>query len=305
MSKRVVITGATGLIGKKIVAQLHKRNIDVIVFTRSPEKARKALPYAQEYVSWNAESVANQEQIDAISGAYSVINLAGENVGQGRWTHDRKRTIIDSRVNGTRGIVHAITQAETAPQSFINCSATGFYGNTGNADIVESNQRGDGFLADVCVAWEAEAMKAEDKTRVVLPRIGVVLDSNEGALAKMKLPYSLFVGGVLGSGKQYLPWIHKDDVARMILWSMDKESIKGAINVTAPSPVTMKEFAHTLGSVMKRPSLFPVPEFVLKLLLGEQHVIVTQGTKALPQKAREFGFEWSFASLDKAIRNLM
>lgn len=305
MSRRVVITGATGLIGKKIVAQLHKRNIDVIVFTRSPDKAIRVLPYAQGLVRWNAEAQPTQEQIDAINGAYSVINLAGENVGEGRWTPTRKKAIFDSRVLGTRGIVHAIRQAEFPPQSLINCSAIGIYGNTESADISENSERGQGFLADVCSAWESEALGIADKTRVVLPRIGVVLDSDEGALGKMKLPFSLFLGGVLGSGKQYLSWIHKEDVARMILWSMDNESVRGQLNVTTPTPVTMNIFAKTLGSVMKRPSIFPVPEFALKLLLGEQHVIVTQGSRVLPSKAQEYGFNWSFSSLEKAMRDLL
>lgn len=305
MAKRVVITGATGLIGKKIVAQLHKRNIDVIVFSRSPEKARNVLPYAQGFIKWNAEATANQEQIDAINSSYSVINLAGENVGEGRWTPTRKKAIFDSRVLGTRGIVDAIRHAEIPPQSLINCSAIGIYGNTESADITEDSKRGEGFLADVCSAWESEALSITDKTRVVLPRIGVVLDSNEGALGKMKIPFSLFLGGALGSGKQYLSWIHKEDVARMILWSMDNESVRGQLNVTTPSPVTMKIFAKTLGSVMKRPSIFQVPEFALKLLLGEQHVIVTQGSKVLPSKAQEYGFNWSFPLLDKAMRDLL
>lgn len=300
--KPIVITGATGLLGKKIVALLHKKNYDVIIFSRSPQKAKEVLPYAQEYVRWNAEE--NGDWAKYIDGAYGVINLAGTNVGEGRWTEKKKKEIYDSRIVGTRGIVNAILQADNPPKVLVNTSASGFYGNS---DIVQTEEQtaASDFLAQVCNSWEAEAQKASSVTRVVCPRVGVVLDANEGALAKLSLPFKMFTGVWLGSGKQWMPWIHRDDVARIFVWALDEPRLQGAINAVAPNPVTMKQLAKSIGKTMHRPLLAPVPEFALKLLLGEQHSIVTGGNRLSANKALSLGFTYNFPVVEDALKDLL
>lgn len=301
--KPIIVTGATGLIGKKIVTGLHKRNRDVIVFSRSPEKARTLLPYATEHVQWDArEEGAWMKYID---GAEGIINLAGTNVGEGRWTAQRKKEILDSRVIGTRGLVNGIQAAKNPPSVLVNASAVGYYGNTGDTIANENSPAASNFLAQVTKAWEEEAIKAEEKSRVVRARIGVVMDGKDGALGKLKLPFQLFIGGHLGSGKQWLSWIHRDDVIEMLLWSLLNPNVQGALNVVAPNPMTMKEWAKAVGKVMKRPSLFPVPEFALKLLLGEQHCIVTEGQRVSSEKAAALGYVWKFPDIRSCLQDLL
>lgn len=301
MAKKIIVAGATGLVGKKLVAMLHKRNIDAVIISRSAEKARRTFPYAQEHLSWSDASPA---WVGIFDGATAVINLTGENVGSNRWTEKAMQSFTSSRIDSTRTLTELI-RACSNPPVLVNASAVGVYGNTGDTLVNESSAVGSGFLADLCVEWEREAMTVADHTRVVCARIGVVLDGNDGALGKMKTPFAFFIGGALGSGKQWMSWIHIEDVAGMLLWAAENPRVSGALNCVAPSPVTMREFASALGRVLHRPSLFPVPEFVLRLLLGKQHVIVTEGQRVDATKATALGYQFIHPSLEAAMADVL
>lgn len=303
MERRVVITGATGLIGKKLVALFHKRNIDVTVFARNAEYAKSVLPYAKNHVEWNI----GKPELWAkhLENTTCMINLAGASVADGRWTNERKKEILDSRVMSTNALSEAILQCNKAPESFLSTSATGIYGFCKDEIITEESLVGSGFLAEVCEQWEASSQKASAATRVVNPRIGVVLSTKGGALAKMLPPFKFFVGGPLGSGNQWMPWIHLNDVVAMLHWAMELNTLKGAVNCVAPNPVTMRKFASELGNVMHKPSLFTVPEFMLKALLGEQASIVTEGQRVQPTKALSYGFNFAFPTLHTALEHLL
>jgi hypothetical protein len=299
--KKIAITGGTGLIGKKLINALKYRDYYIINFTRDIEKSKITLPNADEHIQWN---INKTDWYDKISGSYAIFNLAGASVAGGRWTEKYKKLIYDSRINGTKALVKAIENAENKPKVLINSSAVGYYGNRFNEDITEKSSKGIGFLSDVCNDWESEAT-ASSAGRVVLARTGVVLDKNEGALAKMLLPFKMFAGGPLGSGKQYMPWIHIDDLIEMFIFVMENENIFGAVNFTSPNPVIMDEFAKTLGQVLGRPSFFRVPEFALNLLLGEQAEIVTEGQKALPKVSIGNGFDFKYKNLENAVKDLL
>jgi uncharacterized protein (TIGR01777 family) len=272
-SMRVTITGASGLIGTKLRAALEARGDEVI-----PVSLRDRGPIELGDV---------------------VVHLAGENVAQ-RWTDESRKRIEESRVDGTRRVVEAINSAATKPTALISSSAVGYYGKHGDEKLDESTPPGDDFLARVCVAWEAEAQKAQ--TRVVLVRTGVVLDKNGGALSKMLLPFKLGVGGPVASGKQYLPWIHVDDVVGIYLAAIDDERWTGPVNGTAPDPVTNKEFSRALGRALHRPAVAPIPGFAIRTLYGDMAEIVTEGQRAIPKRTLELGYQFRYTDLDDALK---
>lgn len=300
--KRIIITGATGLIGSKIAAKLIKRGNEVVIFSRNPNSARQKISSAYNYVEWNYDLLGNwTEQIDE---ADSVIHLAGENVMGGRWTESHKNKVEKSRVVGTKNLVDAICTSQRKPV-FVCASAIGFYDNTINKIVDEDSEHGSGFLSEVTQKWEEEADKVEKcSVRRVSIRTGIVLDKNEGALAKMLAPFKFFIGGPLGSGKQWMPWIHIDDIVDLFIYAVDNE-IHGPINGVAPNAVTMNKFAFTIGKILNRPSLFRVPEFILKLVLGEAAEVVTRGSKVLPKKTLESGFNFRYTDLSEALRNIL
>jgi uncharacterized protein (TIGR01777 family) len=303
--KKVIITGATGLLGKKLCPALQQAGYQVHIFTRSPEKAQKIFSDAYHFTAWNASARPQNEWAQSIDGAYAVIHLAGATVAK-RWTAEWKQQIMDSRVNGTMGIAHAIAQAAQPPQVFFSASAIGYYGSgLSNKEMNESDKPGNDFLAQVCVQWEQAAQIAAGHTRLVQGRIGVVLDPHEGALSKMLPAFKLFAGGPTGSGKQWMSWIHPDDIVGFILFALNNSSVQGVYNLTAPEPVTMQEFARQLGSVLQRPSWFPVPDFILNLVLGEGAIIATSGQKAMPRRMLESGYGFRYAHLVQALQSLL
>ena len=303
-NRRIVITGATGLIGKKLIDRLALLGNHTIAFVRNPERDRVRVPNASEYVSWNAMQ-AEGAWGASIEGVDAVINLAGAPIAQ-KWTPEWKDSIRDSRVLGTRHLVQAIANSEKKPSVLINGSAVGYYGSSAYQAVDESSPAGDDFMAEVCSAWEAEAFKGEEHgLRVATVRTGIVLSPDGGALAKMILPFRMFVGGPFGSGEQPWPWIHIDDVLDIILFILDNPEISGPVIGSAPEQISNADFCQTLGRVLHRPSLFHVPKFILRLILGEGAVTVLSGQRVIPQKLMKSGYNFRWNSAQEALSDLL
>ncbi|MCL1466385.1 TIGR01777 family oxidoreductase [Argonema galeatum] len=304
---KVAITGATGFVGSRLVERLHAEGNRVLVLTRNPERARKVFPSNNfpnvEIVAYTPRESGEWQK--SISGCDGVVNLAGESLAEGRWTPERKEAIMDSRKIGTQKIVEAISQANPKPTVLVNPSAIGYYGTSETATFDETSPAGDGFLASVCETWETEAQKVKDlDVRLVILRVGIVLGMG-GAIAKMLPPFKLFAGGPIGSGRQWFSWIDREDLVNLILSSLRRPDIEGVFNATAPNPVRMAEFSHTLGQVLKRPSWLPVPGFALEVLLGDAAVVVLEGQQVLPKRTLQSGFEYQYPKLKLALENIL
>lgn len=308
MSKTVVVTGGTGLIGKSLVKALSERGDKVILLVRNPEKAKAELPNLTGYYTWDAMS-ASGEWTAALASADAVIHLAGTPVAA-RWDEDYKKQIYDSRIISTRNLVCAMAQSQTKPKVLVVASGVGYYGNQGYGENVqaldESSPPANDFLAKVCIDWEKEAFEAEKLgVRVVAVRTGVVLSTKGGALEKMLTPFKLFAGGPIGSGRQWVSWIHIDDEVGLYLFAIDNEKVRGAINAVAPNPVQMKVLAQTLGKVLSRPSLFAVPKAALEVLFGEAANVIAEGQRVVPKRALELGFSFKYPLLESALRDIL
>jgi uncharacterized protein len=308
MTLRVTVTGATGLIGPALVTALQARGDEVTVLSRDPDRARATLgaigtSRPVEAVGWDLMSEPVPEA--ALAGRDAVVHLAGENVAQ-RWTSRAKEAIRESRVTGTRHLLAGLGRAEPRPGTLLSASAIGYYGPRGEEPIDEEAPAGSDFLARVCAAWEAEAGQAAALgMRVVNVRTGVVLDRGGGALGKMLPPFKLGVGGPVAGGRQYMSWIHRDDLVGMMVAALEDERWSGPINATAPEPVTNREFSHTLGRVLHRPSLLPVPGVALRLLYGEMAEIVTAGARVMPAKPLVLGYQFRQPQLEGALRSAL
>ncbi|MCX6393433.1 MAG: TIGR01777 family oxidoreductase [Solirubrobacterales bacterium] len=298
----ITVTGATGMIGRKLVAALKERGDEVTVLSRNPQAAETAL--GVKAIAWTPES--EQAPIDVIAASDAVIHLAGESVAQ-RWTAKTKASIRSSRVDGTANLVSAMRQAEVKPQVFISGSAVGWYGPRDESPVTEGSSAGEDFLAQVCVDWENAAQEAVGLgIRTVILRTGVVLSPDGGALARMLPPFKAGVGGPVAGGKQMVPWIHIDDIVGLILASLDgDERWSGVINATAPHPVSNTDLSKALGRVLRRPALAPVPALAIKALYGEMAQIVTTGQNAVPARATELGFQWKQPDLEGALRQVL
>jgi uncharacterized protein len=297
---RVAVTGATGTIGRALVEALLDRGDAVTVLARNPARAAATLPDTHA-VEWR-DPVSEPAPADALNGRDAVVHLAGEPIAQ-RWTADVKRRIQESRELGTRNLVAGLRAAEPRPRVLVSQSAVGYYGPRGDERLDESAPPGGDFLAGVVVAWEREARAAEELgVRVVTTRTGVVLSESGGALARMLPPFKLGMGGPVAGGRQYMPWIHLDDVIGVMLRAIDDDSLSGAINLAAPEPVTNKELSRTLGRVLVRPAITPVPGFALRLLYGDMASIVTSGQRAVPARLTELGYEFKHPQLHEALR---
>lgn len=306
--KRVIVTGATGLIGKQLFAALKQRGYAVVVFSRNPEHARATLPGAAEYVAWSAAE--DGPWVAAVDGAEAVIHLGGAPISAGligkRWTREHKADILNSREIGTRGISNAICAASRRPRVLLSASGIGYYGFRDATPIDEDAPAGNDFLARVCIAWEREAARAEEVgVRVVRLRTGIVLDPHSGALDQMLLPFRMMSGGPIMPGTQYYSWIHPADQIGLMLMAIEDERVNGPLNATAPNPETSRDFASTLGKVLGSPSWLAVPEIALQLALGEMSTLVTTGQRALPHKAQSLGYQFRFAQLEPALRDLL
>lgn len=289
---RIVVAGGTGFLGTALVHRLRATGHETVVLARRPRAATD--------VSWTpgAPSAVLER---AFEGADAVINLAGAPIAQ-RWTAAHKRELWESRVTLTRTLVEAMRKAGQPPRTLISGSAVGIYGDRGDESLTEASLPGTGFLASLGEAWEREALAATPDARVVLLRTGIVLDRSGGALPRMMLPFQLFVGGPLGSGRQYLPWIHRDDWISMAIWALTNTAVAGPLNVTAPHPATSREFSRALGRALGRPSVLPAPAFALRMLLGEMAEMILTGQRVVPAKALALGFEFRYPDLDAALR---
>ena len=296
---RVTLTGATGRIGLSLVEALTARGDDVTVLSRSPERARSKLPAGVDAVTWDPK--AGPAPAAALEGRDAVVHLAGEDVAQ-RWSAKAKEEIRASREAGTRNLVAGIAAADPRPRALVSASASGVYGPRGDEPVAEDEPPADDFLAGVVVAWEREAARAEALgLRVALMRTGVVLSPDAGALKKMLPPFKLGVGGPVGGGRQYIPWVHLDDVVGMYLQAVDDERWSGPINVVAPGAVTNREFSRALGRALHRPAVAPVPALALKLLYGEMSQIVLTGVRMVPRRAQELGYSFRRPEVDAAL----
>jgi uncharacterized protein len=300
---KIAIAGATGFVGSRLVEQLQAQGHEVVIFTRSPQQASNRFGKAQ-IVGYNPlQSGAWQE---SISGCDAVVNLAGEPIAEKRWTPAHKRTILESRQLGTQKIVEAIASASVKPSVLINASAIGYYGTSETSKFDETSPAGTDFLAEVCTAWETAAQAVTTTgTRLVILRMGIVLGENGGVLGKMLAPFSAFVGGPIGSGKQWFSWVHRDDVIKLIIQAITDTQMQGVYNATAPNPVTMTDFSQTLGTVMNRPSWLPVPNFALEALLGEGSIVVLQGQQVVPTHTLAQGFDFQYSTLKPALASIL
>jgi len=293
---KALITGASGLIGTELQKALKEKSWELLLASRSE-------PKDERHIKWTVEDGFRDENLEQLEGLDAVIHLAGENVAGLRWTDEKKKAIRDSRVLGTRTLIDAFTRLKNRPKTFIAGSAIGFYGNRGDDEMTEASPAGDGFLPEVCRDWEAESRRAEDLgIRTVLLRTGIVLSKDGGALGTMLLPFKMGVGGVVGSGKQWMSWISLEDQIRAMLFVLENESIRGAVNLTSPNPVTNEQFTKILGEVLYRPTFLPLPEFAVGMIFGEMgDALLLDSTKVQPKRLEDAGFEFKFPELKPAL----
>lgn len=296
----IIIFGATGNIGRKLARKLVDKGYVVTNVSRDVTKSKSLLPFIFDHISLDNEEIIRS----AVVKSDVVINLAGFPVSE-KWTEENKRKIYNSRILTTRKIVEIINSSPTKPKKFISASAIGYYGNGREHLLTIDSPPGMGFLANVCVDWEEEATKVDDKVLLIIPRIGIVLDKHSGALPKMVLPYKLFVGGKLGDGNQWMSWIHIDDLVNVFVVFIGSDDYEGPVNAVSPNFVRNSTFSKSLAKVLHRPNLFTVPKFILKLILGESASMVLYSQKVFPEKLINNDFEYDFPDLESALRDLL
>ena len=292
---KALVTGATGLVGRTLVRELE----GAAVLGRDPARARAKLGNVEAF-AWQPQ--AGPPPAEAFSGIDVVVHLAGEPVAEGRWTADKKRAIRESRVQGTRNLVNALESLEKRPAVLVAASAVGYYGDRGDEALFEDSAPASTFLSEVCVAWEAEALRAHRLgIRVVTARVGIVLAPDGGALSRMLPPFRMGLGGHLGSGCQWMPWVHVENVVGLLLHAAATEKVSGPMNVVSPNPVTNRVFTKALGQALRRPALLPVPRLGLRAALGEMSQILVDSQRALPKVAQDTGYRFRFEELRPAI----
>lgn len=295
----IAVTGSTGMVGTAVVAALEARG-DLV-----RRLVRHAVTDGDREIHWDPD----RGEIDAaeLNGVDAVVHLAGENIAGRRWSADFKRRILESRTKGTRLLAETLAGLEMKPSVLVSASATGIYGNRHDEEVDELAPSGNGFLAEVCREWEAAVEPAHDADiRVVKLRIGPVLSPQGGALAKMLPPFKMGLGGVIASGQQYFSWITLDDLVSVILFALDNESLKGPVNAVTPHPVTNREFTKTLGRVLGRPTIFPMPAFAARLAFGEMaDEMLIGGVKVSPHELIQAGFPFAYPELEPALRHLL
>ena len=295
------MTGATGFLGRPLVERLAAAGHRIVVLTRR----LRGLAAARE-VLWEPDGRSGQWS-DCLNGADAVIHLAGESIAAHRWTTDRKAALVRSRVDATRSLVAGIERAASRPQLLISASAVGYYGPHGDERLTEASAPGQDFLATLCVDWETHARSAEALgVRVVTLRSGLVLGPGGGALKPMLLPFRLGVGGPLGSGRQYWPWIHRDDWLSLVAWLLHQPDVTGPLNLTGPAPCTNEEFSRTLARVLHRPCVFRAPAFALRAAAGElADALMLTGQRAYPERALAMGFRFAYEDLGRALGQIL
>lgn len=300
----VVVAGGTGFIGRAVCRELLRAGHEVTVLTRDASRASGRVPQGVKVAQWSPEQ--SEELREVLSAKDAVINLSGESVAAQRWTPEFKQKLVDSRVNSTCALVQGIRSAEPRPKVLVNAGAVGIYGNRGEEELTESSPPGTGFLAELAIRWEQSADEARELgVRVVKLRIGIVLGEGGGALEKMLLPFRLFVGGPFGSGQQWFPWIHLDDVSGITLHALAHDTVDGAVNTVAPGIVRLGEFCKALGRVMGRPSWLPVPGFALRLVVGELGESMLWSQRVVPQAALQTGYAFRYPQVEQALRQVL
>ena len=298
---KIAITGGTGFVGRALTEELLSHEHEILILTRNPDKHKART--GVKYVKWLSDGARPEETLE---GIHAFINLAGESINSGRWTDERKKRIINSRITSTGEVINIIKALKQKPACLINASAIGYYPSSRTNTYTEASmETADNFLGETVQIWEKEAAKAKQLgVRVAYTRFGIILGKDEGALPRIALPYKMFVGGTVGTGEQWMSWVHIKDIARAVHFVAETEEIAGPVNVTAPSPVTMKEFGKTLGAVMGRPHWIPVPSFALKAAMGEMSSLVLEGQKVLPSVLSEHGFKFKYPELKSALMDI-
>ena len=298
---KIAVTGGTGFVGARLVERLLSEGHQVLLLVRNRAKAQAKFPRA-EIVEYTPKTSGAWQQ--PISGCDGVINLAGEPLAT-RWSDSVKREVLESRTLGTQKIVEAIAQANPKPAVLVNASAVGYYGTSETDTFTEVSRPGTDFLAQVCQGWEAEAEKVKASgTRLAIIRIGIVLGPNGGVLERMMLPFQVFAGGPLGTGQQWVSWIHREDLVNLILKALTDSAMAGVYDGTSPHPVRMSELCQVLGETVNRPSWLPVPSFALELLLGEAAKLVLEGQQVLPERTQATGFQFQYPTLQSALAQI-
>jgi uncharacterized protein (TIGR01777 family) len=301
---RIVITGATGFIGKALCRTLHK-DYELIALSRNPDKATKSIPGLAKIVQWDAKTHDSFQQ--ALDGALAVINLAGENIGSGLWTKSRKAAILQSRLNAADVIVKAVKQSQKKPALVVHTSAVGYYGNSDDRILSEDSSPGPGFLAEVCQKVEHQIQQVETlDVRLAIIRLGLVLGPCGGLINRLLPPFRFYLGCRIAAANQWLSWIHIDDVVGAIRFIVENSNLKGIFNLTSPNPVPAKDFYTSLGKAMHRPVLFSMPPFALKLLLGDMATeLFLASQRAIPQNLSHAGYEFKYPELDPALQDII
>lgn len=305
MMERILVTGATGFIGGSLSLELAKAGYEVVALSRRRAEAERILPEGLKVVEWDGATATGWS--DLVDGVAAIVNLAGENIGAGRWTASKKRRILESRLNAGKAVTEAIRIAERKPPVLIQASGVGYYGDRGDEMLDEDSSNGSGFLADVARQWEQSVREVESLgVRLATIRLGVVLGPNGGVMSRLIPPFRFFVGGHPGSGRQWLPWVHIDDVVGAVRFLMDHAGCEGPYNVTVPEPTVSKDFYNQLGKTMRRPAVFPMPAFALKLALGEMATeLLLSSTRVVPKKLTEAGFEFKFPDPTAAFSDIL
>lgn len=305
--KNIAINGATGLIGNHLTLKLINKGFSVNVLTRNTENAKKLFNQYQNitYSSFSGNKLSD-ELISSLNGSYVIINLAGAPIGDKRWTESYKKLLYDSRINSTELLVEAISVMKAKPSVFINASASGYYGLEMNGESDEYSAPGNDFLSGLVADWESTALKAKKlNIRTSVIRTGIVLSEKGGALERMLTPFKFFVGGPLGNGRQWMPWIHIDDLTELFTYIIENNKMSGAYNGIAPEPITNKQLAKAIGKILGRPSIFPAPAFILKLLVGEFAKYLLEGRKIIPKRTLESGFKFKYTDIETALENVL
>ena len=300
---RIIITGGSGLIGRELTATLAYAGHEIIVLSRAPDRVQD-LPLKARAVEWDGRTTEGWGQL--VDGADAIVNLAGANISGARWTPERKKLLRDSRLEAGQAVVQAVRAAGSKPRAVVQASAVGYYGPRGNEEVTETTPAGTDFLAKLAKDWEASTAPVEQLgVRRAIARTGVVLSPDGGALPRMMAPFRLFVGGPIGSGLQWFPWIHFTDEVNGLKFMIENESASGAYNLCAPTPVTNAEFSRMLGRRMRRPSWLAVPGFVLRLLYGEMADVLLKGQKQVPRRLQRSSFRFIYSAADAALKDII
>ena len=296
---KILMTGGTGFIGKKLCHFLLGKNHQFTVLSRKPEKV-------PNLCGESVTAIRTLEQLTASDSFDAIINLAGEGIADARWSNSRKQKLLDSRINTTKQLITYIESADHKPEVLISGSAVGYYGNSGSKRLNEASQPHEDFSHQLCAQWESVALEAEKSgVRVCIIRTGLVIGNDGGFLKRMLLPFKLGLGGPMGDGKQWMSWIHRTDYIAIIEKLLESTTLQGIFNGTAPKPVTNAEFSKTLGQVLNRPAFIPIPALVLKILLGEMAELLLGGQRVLPARIEQAGFEFKFKTLSKALSDVL